>query len=272
MTVDLRRDGWLIASIVVSILVVSLQFWRLTILQSTARRDTAAKNVAPAGARFSPATDQRLLAAAAQAGVNRLASIEIRGNAREQLRGEWQSASSATTTFLAVAESAGVHIDHLRGQAAPGGTRWTLTATPGASHPMRAVTPPIPHDPFFIPISSFTTARAPARRSHHAERAKQAMEIREKTEARVAAEAQRLDQRCRDILAAVHLSATTNNGREPVALAEVTESGQRRSVTLHRGDIILGGRVDSIDDRAGALSIDVEGKVQVMLRMPGAPP
>ena len=97
-------------------------------------------------------------------------------------------------------------------------------------------------------------------------------EERERVIAETAAQAARFEQHRRDISSSVRLSATMNNGREPLALADVTESGHRSAVTLRRGDTVLGATVAVIDDRSGTMQLDVDGKARLSFRVGSVAP
>jgi len=270
MSIERVADRWLVTGAVLSILIGLLQSGRLCLIQSQARKAALAPALSRGDLRFPPGTDHWVLEGAIKSGVGQVSSVETRGTAREQLRVEWSGGSPASIRLLAMAESRGARVERVQVRASARGVMWALTAVPSGPRAIKAPSD-FSRDPLLPVMPSSSRVPEKARVSHRRERARKDQEERDRATMAAAAETQRLDQRRREIIDGVRLSATMSSGREPLALAEVAEDGRRRTVTLHRGDSILGALVAGIDDRAGTVEVDIEGKTRVLLRMAGAP-
>ena len=269
MRPDRQSDRWLVVVSVASVCAGMAQLYRLSALRAVITPIPVVRNLMPG--RFPTATDQMLVAEASKASVSRLDSVEIQGSERERLRAEWRSTAPAGLRLLAGAESRGVRAQRVHIAASPTGPRWSLSAEPAPFHATVAMAGDI-HDPFEASGSTKTAARRTAqpRRAPRLAAKREAADREQKAAAAALAEAQRLDQRRRDILAGIALSAIMTSGNGPVALAEVADGGRRRTMTLHRGDAVMGATVVAIDERGGTLGLDVEGKTRIDLRVPGA--
>jgi hypothetical protein len=189
--------------------------------------------------------EQLVLDEARRTGV-RIRTVELTDRRRRLLRVEASASVPAVMSFVSALGRDGLGLERLRLHR--GSARTDANAEFVSSRVSTAAVPVVRSDAFQPgdPVRR-AVAPPPERRQDDERRAQE--------QAAQAAAAEKERQR-QSLISSIALTATLNNGRESLALLEVTDGGRRQPVSVRRGDAVLGAHVSDIDEARGIVVLD----------------
>lgn len=213
--------------------------------------------------------------AATHAGVKKLTSVNFTGAERNpEIHLVWDSTLLSAQNFIAVLQNENRVGATLRLQLAPSPLPGHVVVQASFQAPRGERTPV---SPLVLPTAPVRSVFASSSRTMpvmsssmpvpRAERGPSRKELeRQDQERRAQEEMARLENKKREMESTLVLTGIVNNGHDTLAVVDA-RGGQRKTWMVKTGDVMNDVRIASIDENRGEVSLDYEGKTQVVLRL-----